>query len=197
MRFSQLSGFLLLALLRPAAPGTAPQAYPTAVFAGGCFWGVESIFEHLHGVRSAVSGFAGGHIEAVRVEYDSQQIRYGELLEVFFRVAHDPTQRDRQGPDVGPEYRAVVFYQSADQQRLAKAYLVDLERARIFSRPIVTEVRPLDAFRIAEPFHQDYAARHPEDPYIVVNDAPKLTLLRRVFPKLFRDRTEAASRPSP
>jgi peptide-methionine (S)-S-oxide reductase len=197
VRLPHLSVSLLAALLWPAAPSTSPQPTATAVFAGGCFWGVESVFEHLRGVRSAVSGFAGGQIEAVRVVYDPHQVSYGELLEVFFHVAHDPTQRDRQGPDVGPEYRAVVFYDTAEEQRVAESYVAQLERARSFPGPIVTEVRRVDAFRIAESFHQDYAARHPEDPYIVVNDAPKLILLQRAFPKLFRAHAEASSRASP
>jgi len=158
------------------------------LLAGGCFWGVESVFEHVRGVRSVVSGYADAGIETVQVVYDPAQVGYRELLEVFFSIAHDPTQRDRQGPDAGPEYRAVVFYRSAEQRRVAEVYIAELEQAHRFARPILTEVRPAGSFKLAEPFHQDYAARHPDEPYIVVNDAPKLELLRRMFPKLFRER---------
>lgn len=160
----------------------------TAVFAGGCFWGVESVFEHVRGVRSVVSGYADGGIEAVRVDYDPATVTYRELLQVFFTVAHDPTQRDHQGPDVGPEYRAVVYYGSVEQRQLVDSYVAELERVHRFAGPIVTEVRPAGPFRAAESFHQDYAARHPNEPYIVLNDAPKLERLRRDFPKLFRER---------
>jgi peptide-methionine (S)-S-oxide reductase len=178
---------LLLTLLPWAwAPATHTEA--SGVFAGGCFWGVESVFDHLQGVRSAVSGYADGGIEAVRVSYDPAQISYQELLQVFFTVAHDPTQRDRQGPDAGPEYRGVVYYLSPEQRQLVEGYLAGLNRAHRFARPIVTEVRPLGRFQVAEPFHQNYAARHPNEPYIIVNDAPKLDRLRRAFPRLYRKR---------
>lgn len=185
-------------------PGRAPTT-ATAVFAGGCFWGVEAVFEHLRGVRSATSGYAGGwlvdpsyeevsagrtgHVEAVQVTYDPTRITYRQLLEVFFTVAHDPTQRDRQGPDVGPQYRAVVFYGETWQRRTAQAYVVELESVKRFSRPIVTEIDSLEAFYPAEAYHQDYAAHHPMSPYIVVNDAPKLEHLRRAFSPLYEDRT--------
>ena len=176
----------LLLLLRPPAP--APREDATAVFAGGCFWGVESVFEHLRGVRSAVSGYTDRGIESVRLVYDPGQVSYRELLEVFFTVAHDPTLRDRQGPDIGPQYRAVVYYLSAEQRGQVDAYLGELARARRFARPIVTEVRPLGSFTVAEALHQDYAARHPKEAYVVVNDAPKLARLRQLFPGLFRER---------
>lgn len=180
---------LALGLMRPAAgsPGTA-----TAVLAGGCFWGVEEVFEHVRGVRSATSGYTDGVIEAVRVVYDTSQVSYQELLQVFFTIAHDPTSRDQQGPDVGPEYRAVVYYLDDAQQAAARRMVNDLTTAHTFSRPIVTEIRPLGTFRIAEAFHQDYAARHPNDPYIVINDLPKLERLRREFPRLYRERRAAA-----
>jgi peptide-methionine (S)-S-oxide reductase len=179
---------LSLALLLSAGPvrGTGEA---TAVFAGGCFWGVESVFEHVHGVRAVVSGYADGMIEAVRVRYDPGQVSYRELLEVFFLIAHDPTQRDRQGPDVGPEYRAVVYYGSAEQRQAVTGYLTELEHAHRFRKPIVTEVRPLGPFRVAEAFHQNYAVRHAQDPYILINDAPKLERLRRTYPALFQERS--------
>jgi peptide-methionine (S)-S-oxide reductase len=159
-----------------------------AVFAGGCFWGVEAVFEHLRGVHSAVSGYASGQIEAVRISYDPAEISYRELLEVFFTIAHDPTQRDHQGPDAGPEYRAVVYYLEGSERQAAETYVAELERAHVFTRPIVTEIQPLGDFRVAESFHQDYAARHPKDLYIVSNDLPKLERLRRQFPRLYRER---------
>lgn len=184
---------------RLAAPGAAPD---TAVFAGGCFWGVEAVFEHLDGVTAAISGFAGGtiarpsyqrvstgrtgHAESVLVVYDPARISYGTLLRVFFSVAHDPTQLDRQGPDVGPQYRSAIFYRNETQRREAAAYIAQLTRAHAFPRPIVTELAPLDAFHVAEDYHQDYAARHPNDPYIVRNDLPKLAHLERAFPALYR-----------
>ena len=183
---------LLSALLAAMAPASAVPAFltsgaeATAVFAGGCFWGVEAVFEHLRGVITATSGYAGeGSVEAVRVVYDPSVISYRQLLEVFFRVAHDPTLRDRQGPDVGPEYRAIVFYANPDQRAAIQDYLQLLARERVFSKPIVTEVQPLESFEVAEAFHQDYAQRHPNDPYIVVNDHPKLERLRRAFPALY------------
>ena len=174
----------------------------TAVFAGGCFWGVEAVFEHVRGVKSAVSGYSGGsalsarymlvatgrtgHAEAVRVVYDPTQVSYGQLLKVFFSVVHDPTQLDRQGPDVGPQYRSQVFAANRGQQRVAEAYIAQLEAAGVFPGPIVTRVTPLDGFHPAEAHHQDYLARHPDQPYIVHNDAPKLVNLKRMFPKLYR-----------
>lgn len=168
----------------------------TVVLAGGCFWGTEAVFEHLRGVRSVTSGFARYWklpsadqvpIEAVRVVYDPSQISYQQLLEVFFIVAHDPTSRDRQGPDAGPEYRAVAFYEDGRERDIAQAYVAELTRTQRFSRPIVTEVRALTGFEIAQPFHQDYAARHPDEPYIVHNDAPKVAHLKKAFPRLYQD----------
>lgn len=183
-------GLMLSALTSVVAvAGTAKAKEATAVFAGGCFWGVEAVFEHLRGVRTATSGYAGeGRVEAVRVVYDPSSISYRQLLEVFFRVAHDPTLRDRQGPDIGPEYRAIVFYANPDERGAVQDYLEQLRRDRVFAKPIVTEVLPLGSFEIAESFHQDYSARHPTDPYIVVNDHPKLERLRRAFPALYQGR---------
>jgi peptide-methionine (S)-S-oxide reductase len=170
---------------------------PVLVLAGGCFWGVEAVFEHIRGVHSVTSGYAGygspneDHspvpIEAVRITYDPRVITHRQLLEVFFTIAHDPTSRDRQGPDAGPEYRAVVFNASDEEQKASEAYRDELTRQGRFARPIVTEVRRLGDFQIAEPFHQDYASRHPTEPYIVYNDRPKLVRLKQQFPALYRE----------
>jgi len=173
----------------------------TAVFSGGCFWGVQAVFQHVKGVRSAVSGYAGGnaqdaryeivssgttrHAESVEVVFDPAQISYGQLLSVFFSVAHDPTQLNRQGPDRGTQYRSAIFTTSADQQRVAEAYIVQLDKAQAFDAPIVTRVSPLRAFYPAEGYHQDYATLHPNNPYIVFNDAPKLAQLQVRFADLY------------
>jgi len=174
----------------------------TAVFAGGCFWGIEAVFDHLIGVSSAVSGYAGGtlaspsyeevstgrtgHAESVMVVYDPARISYDQLLQVFFTVAHDPTQLDRQGPDVGTQYRSAVFYRNAAQRAAAERYIAKLRDAKTYPSPIVTEVTALNAFHQAEDYHQDYLVHHPNQPYIVMNDAPKLEDLRRRFPDLYR-----------
>lgn len=177
------------------------SAQQTAVLSGGCFWGVQAVFQHVKGVISATSGYAGGsaktaeyevvstgetgHAESVQIVYDPSQITYGELLRVFFSVAHDPTQLNRQGPDEGPQYRSSIFYGSAEQKRIAEAYIAQLDQSKIFSRPIVTQVVPLQAFYPAEAYHQNYAALHPNQPYIVFNDAPKVEHLRQQFPDLY------------
>jgi len=173
-----------------------------AVFAGGCFWGVDAVFKHVNGVKKVTSGYAGGssktanydavstgktgHAESVQVVYDPSQVTYGQLLQVFFSVAHDPTQLNRQGPDVGPQYRSAVFFASPEQQRIAQAYIEQLNKEKIFRKPIATEVTQLDVFYPAEPGHQDYAERHPTDLYIVINDAPKVDHLRKEFPDKFQ-----------
>lgn len=202
MRFSMNTTRVAVSLAAVCVVTTLPNADrmraadATVVLAGGCFWGTEAVFEHLRGVRSVTSGFARywkvpspGHvpIEAVRVVYDPSQISYQQLLEVFFTVAHDPTSRDRQGPDAGPEYRAVAFYEDGRERDIAQAYVAELTRAQRFTRPIVTEVRALTGFEIAPAFHQDYAARHPDEPYIVHNDAPKVAHLKKAFPSLYQD----------
>jgi len=177
------------------------SADQVAVFAGGCFWGVEAVFEHVKGVRQATSGYAGGnaltahypivgsgrtgHAEAVRVVYDPAQVSYGQLLKVYFSVAHDPTQLNRQSPDVGPQYRSEIFATSAAQQKMAKAYIAQLTAAGTFAKPIVTKVEALEKFYPAEDYHQDYLRLHPNDPYIVYNDAPKLVHLKQLFPDLY------------
>lgn len=173
-----------------------------AVFAGGCFWGVQWVFEHVRGVSAVVSGYSGGsvpnpayelvgtgrtgHAESVKVTYDPSVVSYRQLLEVFFLVAHDPTTLDRQGPDVGSDYRAIVFARDSAQWREVTAYVDELKSRRVFSRPIVTELRLLQPFFLAEPYHQRYAALHPDEPYIVINDAPKLRRLEQLFPGLYR-----------
>jgi peptide-methionine (S)-S-oxide reductase len=174
---------LLLAIVVTAPPPPAERA----VFAGGCYWGVEAVFEHVRGVTSAVSGFSDG-IESVEVTFDPAAVSYQQLLEVFFAIAHDPTSRDRQGPDAGREYRAVVFHRDEMQRRQAAGFIARLDQERRFARPIVTEVRPLPGFRPAPSSEQDYLARHRDAPYIVINDLPKLERLRVQFPALYRDR---------
>jgi peptide-methionine (S)-S-oxide reductase len=170
----------LITLLLLPSRAAAEQA----VFAGGCYWGVEAVFEHVRGVTAATSGFVDG-VESVVVEYDPSAVTYRQLLEVFFRVAHDPTSRDRQGPDAGPEYRAIVFHGNAAQRAEAEAYIEELRRSAVFATPIVTELQRLGAFHPAPPDQQDYAARNPTQPYIVINDQPKLDHLRREFPQLY------------
>jgi len=174
----------------------------TAVFAGGCFWGVDAVFKHVKGVDRVVSGYAGGgastaqyetvstgstgHAESVEVAYDPSQVSYGDLLKVFFNAAHDPTELNRQGPDEGSQYRSAIFYTNADQKKVADAYIAQLDRAKAFPDPIVTQVVPLKGFYPAEPYHQNYLERHPDNPYIVINDLPKLDLLREKFPQLYK-----------
>jgi len=194
-----------VALAAPAvdAPLAPAAASDTAVFAGGCFWGIEAVYEHVAGVTSAESGYAGGsvaspsyeqvssgstgHAEAVRVVYDPSRISYGQLLHVFFAVAHDPTQLNRQGPDVGTQYRSALFVRTPEQKRIAEAYVAQLRAAKTFGRPIVTEIVPLRAFYVAEPYHQDYLVNHPNQPYIVIHDKPKLAALKKHFASLYRE----------
>ncbi|MFL5574944.1 MAG: peptide-methionine (S)-S-oxide reductase MsrA [Gemmatimonadaceae bacterium] len=192
----------------PLSDGVAPAKEQTAVLAGGCFWGMEGVFEHVKGVTSVVSGYAGGaadsaqyetvstgetgHAESVRITFDPSQVSYGQLLQLFFSVAHDPTERNRQGPDVGPQYRSAIFYANEEQARVARAYVDQLTSAKAFPRPIVTEIAPLRAFYPAEAYHQDYMARHPNEPYILINDRPKVAHLEKRFPQLYRTETTAA-----
>jgi peptide-methionine (S)-S-oxide reductase len=175
----------------------------TAVLAGGCFWGVDAVFKHTRGVISVVSGYAGGaratadyetvsegqsgHAESVKITYDPSVVSYETLLKVFFSVAHDPTQLNRQGPDVGTQYRSVVFYGNDEQKRAAHAYIAELEKSKAYKRPIVTQVVPLQAFYDAEAYHQDYLAQHTTQPYIVYNDLPKIQQLRVKFPELYQE----------
>ena len=191
----------------PAARTDAPLASSprdeTIVLAGGCFWGVQAVFEHVRGVKSAVSGYAGGtmpspsyedvssgttgHAESVQVTFDASQVSLGTLLQVFFSVAHDPTQKDRQGPDVGTQYRSAVFYTTDEQRRVVEAYLAQMTQAKTFARPIVTQVAALRAFYPAEAYHQHYAMLHPDSPYIATYDLPKVAALKTRFPSLYRE----------
>ena len=182
---------------KAAAPGEA-----TAVFAGGCFWGVDAVFKHVNGVTNVVSGYSGGsaatakymlvgtgttgHAESVKVTYDPSKIGYADLLKIFFSVAHDPTQLNRQGPDVGPQYRSAIFYADAQQKDVAQRYIAQLDAAKSFGKPIVTEVAPLDQFYPAEDYHQNYLALHPTQPYIVYHDLPKLQALKKEFPGWYK-----------
>jgi peptide-methionine (S)-S-oxide reductase len=175
----------------------------TAVFAGGCFWGTQSVFERVKGVVATTAGYAGGsaatatydqvttettgHAESVRVVYDPSKITYGQLLRVFFSVVHDPTQLNRQGPDVGTSYRSAIFYTSAEQQKIGLAFIAQLDAAHVFAKPIVTEVVPLKGFYSAESYHQDYALYNPDNPYIQVCDRPKIEALKKEFPELFQE----------
>jgi peptide-methionine (S)-S-oxide reductase len=190
-------------LPNPSADTTlaAAKSEQSIVVAGGCFWGIQAVFQHVKGVISATSGYAGGnsksaeyelvstgetgHAESVKIVYDSSRITYGQLLRVFFSVAHDPTQLNRQGPDEGSQYRSAIFYGNDEQRRIAEAYITQLDKAKVFPRPIVTQVAPLKGFYAAEAYHQNYAANHPSNPYIVYNDAPKVAHLRQQFPELY------------
>jgi peptide-methionine (S)-S-oxide reductase len=178
-------------------------AEDTAMLAGGCFWGIEAVFEHVKGVKSAVSGYAGGsvanpsyeqvssgetgHAEVVQVIYDPSQVSYGKLLQIFFSVAHDPTQLNRQGPDHGTQYRSAIFYNTPQQQQVTESYIKQLTAAKTFSRPIVTQVAKLRAFFPAEAYHQDYLVHHPNQPYIVIHDKPKVAALKKQFPGEYRN----------
>ena len=209
-----LSAFALLSLaVTPAPSAEARIVAPvpstaakldTVVFAGGCFWGVQAVFQHVKGVVSATSGYAGGtvatpsyeqvstgrtgHAESVRVIYDPARVSYQQLLAVFFTVAHDPTELNRQGPDIGTQYRSALFYTRDAQRQAAQAYIAQLERAGVTKHPIVTQVAPLRGFTVAEAYHQDYATLHPDQPYIMYNDAPKIAALKRQFPQLWSDK---------
>lgn len=196
----------------PARPVPPPQQdmplaqHPgkaTAVFAGGCFWGTQSVFERVKGVVHTEAGYAGGsaatatydqvttettgHAESVKVTYDPSKISYGELLRIFFSVAHDPTELNRQGPDVGTSYRSAIFYGNPDQKHIAAAYIAQLDAAKVFPKPIVTQLTPLKGFYNAESYHQDYALKNPDNPYIQVCDRPKIEALKQEFPDLFVD----------
>ena len=185
----------------PLAPTKGQQ---TAVIAGGCFWGIQAVFEHIKGVIRATSGYSGGsadtahyervstgrtgHAEAVQITYDPSQISYGQLLKVFFSVAHDPTQLNQQGPDVGTQYRSAIFYASDEQKRIAQAYVDQLNHAKVFPKAIATQIVALNAFFPAEDYHQDYVDNHPENMYIVINDLPKVDHLQKQFPELYVDK---------
>ena len=200
------------ALDMPISASAGPQ---TIVLAGGCFWGVQGVFEHLKGVSRAVSGYAGGtketahyqmvgtektgHAESVQVTYDPKQISYGKILQVYFSVAHNPTELNYQGPDSGPSYRSAIFYANDEQKRVAQAYIAQLDKAHVFGAAIVTKLEPLTGFYPAEDYHQDFLVLHPSYPYIVFNDLPKVENLKRLFPDYYRDTPVtvlASSRPT-
>lgn len=184
------------------APKAAAHGTETAVLAGGCFWGMQSVFEHVRGVKQVWAGYSGGlantahyedvsqgntrHAESVKINFDPAVISYGELLKVYFAVAHDPTTYYRQGPDVGSQYRSEIFYASPEQEKIAQSYIAQLTAAKTFDASIVTQVEPLKTFYPAEYYHQDYARIHPHDPYIVINDAPKVEALKQQFPALYK-----------
>ncbi len=181
-------------------PASSAREQPQAVLAGGCFWGMEAVFEHLKGVTNVVSGFAGGskstadyetvstgttgHAESVRITYDPSQITFGQILKVYFSVAHNPTELNRQGPDTGTQYRSAIFYMDDEQKKVAEAYIRQLEDAKVFSHKIVTQVVPLNGFYAAEAYHQHYLDHHRDQPYIVYNDLPKLAALKKQYPQL-------------
>ena len=185
-------------------PGDNAGALKTAILAGGCFWGVQAVFQHTEGVAEAVSGYAGGsvanptyrrvtrgntgHAEAVAVRYDPAKISYGKILQIFFSVVHDPTQLNRQGPDVGTHYRSAIYTTTDEQKRVAKAYVEQLGAAGAYSKPIVTEIAPLKKFYPAEDYHQDYVTLHPNQPYVVIHDLPKIDNMRTMFPDYWREK---------
>jgi peptide-methionine (S)-S-oxide reductase len=185
-------------------------ALQTAVVAGGCFWGVQGVFQHLRGVKQALSGYAGGdkataeyetvsggdtgHAESVQITYDPAVVSYGEILQVFFSVAHDPTQLNRQGPDSGTQYRSAIFYANDEQKKIAQAYIAQLDKAHVFARPIVTRVDPLKGFYAAEDYHQDYLVNNPHSMYIVINDLPKVQNFARLLPGLYQPKAVLVAR---
>jgi peptide-methionine (S)-S-oxide reductase len=181
----------------------APAAAQTAVIAGGCFWGVQGVYQHVRGVQRVLSGYAGGtkatadyeavsrgntgHAESVEIRFDPKEISYGEILQIYFSVAHDPTQLNRQGPDTGPQYRSNIFYADESQKRVAQAYIAQLDKAKAFPRTIVTRVDPLNGFYAAEAYHQDFLIKNPTYPYIVIHDLPKIEQLKKAFPARYRE----------
>jgi peptide-methionine (S)-S-oxide reductase len=218
-RAALAAGAVVLLFAWPMAPrAEAPVSVPppvedspkgagplqTAVLSGGCFWGVQGVFEHVRGVRRVVAGYAGGnqstahyeivssgttgHAESVQITFDPSQVSYGEILRVFFSVVHDPTQLNRQGPDEGTQYRSAIFYATPEQQRVAAAYIAQLAAGHVFHGPIVTRVDPLHGFYPAEGYHQDYLVHNPQQPYIVYNDLPKIAAMHRMLPQMWRDK---------
>jgi peptide-methionine (S)-S-oxide reductase len=198
--FVGVAAFAASSLPGPAVDENRSEKSETVVLAGGCFWGVQAVFSALKGVTSAVSGYAGGskanahyeivstgttgHAESVQVTFDPSQISFGQLLKVYFSVAHDPTELNRQGPDQGTQYRSEIFYTTDEQKKIAEAYIQQLDAAKVFHKPIVTKVAQLQAFYRAEDYHQDYVAHNPHQPYVAYNDLPKLTNLRAEFPEM-------------
>ncbi len=204
VNLSRSSATAATAIPNPAVddPLASAKGQQAVVVSGGCFWGIQAVFEHVKGVISATAGYSGGaantadyetvsegksgHAESVKIVYDPSQVSFGTLLKVFFSVAHDPTELNRQGPDYGTQYRSIIFYSTDGQHHIAQAYIDQLNSAKVFHGPIVTEVVPLKAFYPAEDYHQDYAVKHPDNPYIMMNDAPKVENLRKQCPDLFR-----------
>ena len=217
------AGLIAAAGFRLARADEAPRLLPkaevdahasgagveTAVLAGGCFWGQQGVFEHVKGVRKVVAGYSGGekatatyeqvstertgHAESIEITFDPKEVTYGQILRVFFSVAHDPTELDRQGPDTGPSYRSEIFYASPAQEKIARAYVAQLGAAHAFAQPIVTRIEPLKAFYPAEAYHQDYLIHNPRSPYIVFNDLPKIANLKRILPELYVEAPAALS----
>ncbi len=220
--FTGLAGRLVAAaevavIIPPPAVDASPagSGLQTAVLAGGCFWGVQAVYQHTKGVTKALSGYAGGqkdtahyemvgtgrtgHAESVSITYDPQQISYGKILQIYFSVAHNPTELNRQGPDFGTQYRSAIFYADDEQKRIASAYIAQLQQAQVFGSSIVTKLEPLAGFYAAEDYHQDFLVLHPSYPYIVFNDLPKLDNLKQAFPDYYRESpvtVMASSRPS-
>lgn len=214
-RFAAFSALLGLAACTAAAsnapfpnpatdePRTTTHGAETAVLAGGCFWGMQSVFEHVRGVRQVWAGYSGGdastaqydtvsegntgHAESVKIAFDPAVVSYGQLLKIYFAVAHDPTTLNRQGPDAGTQYRSEIFYANAEQKKIAETYIAQINAAKVFDSSIVTLVQPLAGFYPAEDYHQDYARKHPDNPYILINDAPKVAHLKQQFPGLYQD----------
>jgi peptide-methionine (S)-S-oxide reductase len=207
LTFSPLAALAESAVTIPppaAEPSAQSAGLETAVLAGGCFWGIQAVYQHVKGVKNAVSGYAGGtqkdadydtvssgrttHAESVRVTFDPREISYGKILQIYFAVAHDPTQLNRQGPDTGPQYRSEIFPQNETQQKIAQDYIAQLDKTGVYKRPIVTKTQTMKVpFYAAEGYHQDYATKHPYQPYIVINDAPKVDNLKKMFPDVWRD----------
>jgi peptide-methionine (S)-S-oxide reductase len=197
-------GQTAVALPAPAVdePAAASATSETAVLAGGCFWGIQGVFQRVNGVEQVIAGYSGGkgpagyeqvssgttgHAESVQIRFDPRKISYGQILRIFFSVALNPTELNRQGPDYGTQYRSEIFYASATQRQVAESYIAQLGRAHVFDQPIVTRVDPLTGFYPAEAYHQDYLLHHPDNPYIVINDLPKVANLKRLFPAAYRD----------
>ena len=194
----------------PTTDVKAADGIQTAVIAGGCFWGVQGVYQHTAGVLNAVSGYSGGskatanytmittgttgHAEAVEIKYDPKKISYGKILQIFFSVVHDPTQLNRQGPDVGTQYRSAIFTMNDEQKKVAEAYIAELSAAKVYKKPIVTKVGPLQAFYAAEAYHQDYLTLHPNQPYIVFNDIPKIENLKKVFAENYIEKPTLVSK---
>jgi peptide-methionine (S)-S-oxide reductase len=211
--FSNLAGADALNKTIPApaldTPAAEAQGSETAVLAGGCFWGLQGMFEHVQGVKKVVAGYSGGaketahyemvgtertgHAESVEITFDPKKVTYGQLLQLYFSVAHDPTELNRQGPDSGPSYRSEIFFETPTQERVARAYVAQLSKDKVFGEPIVTKIEPLKGFYVAEDYHQDFLIHNPTYPYIMINDIPKVTALKRVYPALYADKPAALS----